>query len=91
MASQEHTPRWIKLVIGLSALPLLWWPVSLLHDSGFVMDRMKRLLMMLFPLYAILSLALAWHCRHERREVMWVLLVVLWLSYAAIYALASIG
>lgn len=91
MASQEHTPRWIKLVIGLSALPLLWWPVSLLHDSGFVMDRMKRLLMMLFPIYAILSLALAWHCRNERREVMWVLLVVLWLSYAAIYALASIG
>lgn len=90
MEDGEYTPGWIKLVIGLSALPLLWWPVSLLHDSGFVMDGMKRVLMMLFPLYAILSLGFAWHCRHERREVMWVLLVLLWLSYAAIYALASI-
>lgn len=90
MEDGEHTPGWIKLVIGLSALPLLWWPVSLLHDSGFVMDGMKRVLMMLFPLYAILSLGFAWHCRHERREVMWVLLVLLWLSYGAIYTLASI-
>lgn len=90
MESKEHTPRWIKVLIGLSVLPLLWWPVSLLHDTGFLFSGTKRVLMMLFPFYAILSLGFAWHCRNERREVMWVLLVVLWLSYAAIYALASI-
>lgn len=76
-------------MIVLSALPLLWWPVSLLHDSAFLFSGTKRVLMMLFPFYAILSLGFAWYCRNERREVMWVLLVVLWLSYAAIYTLAA--
>lgn len=90
MENKEHTPRWIKLLIGLSVLPLLWWPVSLLHDTGYLLSGVKRVLMMLFPFYALLSLGFAWHCRNERREVMWVLLVLLWLSYAAIYTLASI-
>lgn len=89
MANDSLTPRWVKLLIGLSALPLLWWPVSLLHDSGFVFNSTVRVLMMIFPFYAILSLGFAWHCRNERREVMWVLLVVLWLSYGAIYTLAA--
>ena len=89
MEDREITPRWIKLLIGLSALPLLWWPVSLLHDTGYVLNGTERVLMMIFPFYALISLALAWHCRNERREVMWVLLVVLWLSYAAIYVLAA--
>ena len=84
-----NSERWIKLLIVLSALPLLWWPVSLLHDSAFLFSDTKRVLMMLFPFYAILSLGFAWYCRNERREVMWVLLVVLWLSYAAIYTLAA--
>ena len=90
MENKEHTPRWIKFLIGLSVLPLLWWPVSLLHDTGYLLSGVKRVLMMLFPFYALLSLGFAWHCRNERREVMWVLLVLLWLSYAAIYTLASI-
>ena len=90
MKDKEHTPGWIKLLIGLSALPLLWWPVSLLHDTGFVFDGTVRMLVMLFPFYAILSLGFAWHCRNERREAMWVLLVLLWLSYGAIYTLASV-
>lgn len=89
MGNKEHSPRWIKFVIGLSALPLLWWPVSLLHDSGFLFKSNVRVLMMVFPFYVLLSLFFAWHCRHERREVMWVLLVLLWLSYGAIYALAA--
>ncbi len=91
MEDRENTPHWIKVLIGLSALPLLWWPVSLLHDTAFVFSGTKRVLMMLFPLYAILSLAFAWYFRNDRREVMWVLLAVLWLSYAAIYTLASIN
>ena len=90
MDEKEFTPRWIKLLIGLSVLPLLWWPVSLLHDTGYVFNGTKRVLMMIFPFYALVSLGLAWHCRNERREVMWVLLVVLWLSYGAIFALAAI-
>lgn len=86
----QQTPRWKKLLIGLSLLPLLWWPVSLLHDSAFVFNGTKRLLMILFPFYAIGSIALAWHCRNERPEVMWILIIVLWLSYASIFAIAAL-
>lgn len=89
MTNHEHTPRWKKLIIWLSLLPLLWWPVSLLHDSAFLFSGTKRVLMVMFPIYALGSVLMAWHCRNERPEVMWVLLVVLWLSYGALYALAA--
>ena len=87
---REHTPRWKKLVIWLSLLPLLWWPVSLLHDSAYLWDGTKRLLMFIFPFYALGSVLMAWHCRNERPEVMWILLILLWFSYAAIFALAAL-
>lgn len=86
----DHSPRWKKLLIGLSLLPLLWWPVSLMHARGGALDETERLLMMIFPFYTLITVGLAWYCRDERPEVMWVLLVVLWLSYAATYALAAI-
>ncbi len=86
----DHNPRWKKLIILLSLIPLLWWPVSLLHDSAFMFNGMKRLLMFLFPFYALGSVALAWYCRNERSEVMWILLILLWFSYAAIFTLAAI-
>ena len=87
---RDHTPRWKKLVIWLSLLPLLWWPVSLLHDSAYLWDGTKRILMILFPFYALGSVLLAWHCRNERPEVMWILLILLWFGYAAIFALAAL-
>ena len=87
---QIPTPRWKRLMIWLSLLPLLWWPVSLLHDSAYLWDGTKRLLMIIFPFYALGSVFLAWHCRTERTEIMWILLLLLWLSYAAIFALAAI-
>ena len=86
----EKTPRWKKLLIGFSLLPLLWWPVSLLHDTGYIMSGTERVLMMIFPFYALISVALAWHCRNERPEVMWVLMLVLWLSYAAMFTVAAL-
>ena len=72
MSEKEHTPRWKKLLILLSLLPLLWWPVSLLHDTGYIFNKTERLLMILFPFYALISVALAWYCRNERPEVMWI-------------------
>ncbi|MBQ3325280.1 MAG: hypothetical protein IJG81_10625 [Muribaculaceae bacterium] len=87
---QEKTPRWKKLIIWLSLLPLLWWPVSIIHDSAYLWDGTKRLLMILFPFYALGSVLLAWHCRNERPEVMWILILLLWFSYAAIFAVAAL-
>ncbi len=86
----NSTPRWKKILIGVSLLPLLWWPVSLLHDTGYLFTGTKRILMILFPFYALISIGLAWLCRDDRPEVMLVLLAVLWLSYAAIFTLAAI-
>lgn len=90
MDSSSQPSKWKKIVIGLSLLPLLWWPVSLLHDTGYLFTGTKRVLMILFPFYALMSLGLAWYCRDDRPEVMWVLLVVLWLSYAAVFTMAAI-
>ena len=87
---QNETPRWKKLVISLSLLPLLWWPVSIIHDSAYLFNGTKRLLMVLFPFYALGSVVMAWFCRNERPEIMWILLILLWLSYAAIFAIAAL-
>ena len=46
--------------------------------------------MLMFPLYALGSVVMAWYCREERPEIMWVLLVLLWLSYGAIFAMAAL-
>ena len=86
----DKTPSWKKWIIGISLLPLLWWPVSILHDSAYLFNGTKRMLMILFPFYALGSVAIAWYCRNERPEIMWILLILLWLSYAAIFALAAI-
>ena len=88
--NHEKTPRWKKLMIWLSLLPLLWWPVSILHDSAYLFNNAKRLLMVVFPFYAIGSVLMAWFCRNERPEIMWILLILLWLSYAAIFAVAAL-
>ena len=87
---QEKTPRWKKLIIWLSLLPLLWWPVSIIHDSAYLWDGTKRLLMILFPFYALGSVLLAWHCRNERPEAMGIIILLLWFSYAAIFAVAAL-
>ena len=89
MSDNQTTPRWKKLMIGLSIVPLLWWPVSLLHETNYLFNGIERVLMFIFPFYAIISVAFAWYCREERTEVMWVLLVLLWLSYAAIFTMAA--
>ena len=89
MSNHYITPRWKKIVIGLSIVPLLWWPVSLLHDTNYLFNGTERVLMIIFPFYALISIAMAWYCREERPEVMWVLLVLLWLSYAAIFTMAA--
>lgn len=87
--NHDSTPRWKKIIIAVSIVPLLWWPVSLLHDTGYLFTGTKRVLMMLFPFYALLSVWIAWYCRNDRPEVMWILLVLLWMSYAAIFTLAA--
>ncbi len=80
----------MKTIILLSLLPLLWWPVSLLHDTSYLFNDTARLLMFLFPFYALPSVAVAWYCREDRPEVSWVLLLLLWLSYGAIFILAAL-
>ena len=72
----------------VSLLPLLWWPVALLHNSGYLFTGTKRVLMLCFPIYALLSVWLAWMCREERQDVMWVLIILLWMSYAAVFYMA---
>lgn len=88
--ANDHTSRWKKILIGVSILPLLWWPVSLLHDTGYLFTGTKQALMMIFPFYALLSVGIAWYCRDDRPEIMWLLLLLLWLSYAAIFTMAAL-
>lgn len=73
-----------KTIVIASALPLAGYPWLLSACPAY--DPYKTLVA-LYPVYVVLSSALEWLCWPARKTVAWILIALLWLSHAAIYAL----
>lgn len=74
----EQRFKWICV---LSTLPVLLWPFVLgLLPSAHT--ALQRFVVMGMPVYAITCGYLANYAYKERPEVGWILIVLLWLSYA---------
>ena len=73
----EKKFKWVAVI---STLPVLMWPVLLLH-----LDQMdttiERFLMLGMPVFALLCGYLANYAYKERPEVAWILIGLAWLSY----------
>ena len=83
---QGGVPVWMLVAIIVCMLPALAFP-SLLAKT--VSDSPARILAWFYPFYVIASGVCAYICYPERREVSWILLVLMILSHAAMWVLIN--
>lgn len=72
-------PQWLLWVIITLLLPVLAFPWLLARPET------HKVLLWLYPVYALTSGYLAYHCYKERREMTVILLVLLVFSHIAIW------
>ena len=83
---RRQTPLWFIVLLIVMALPLAAWPSLMSVQTDTDNDTVSTLIM-IFPIYAVLSLYLAYRSYGRRSDLSWVLLAVSLLSYAAVAAL----
>lgn len=73
-----------KIAIILATLPVLAYPALLAKapEEGSV-----ELFLWLYPVYVAVSAICAWICRDDRPAVMWILIVLMLLTHAAMWVL----
>ena len=76
------SPRKFKIIVYISLLPVLLWPL-LMVKADTLQTGTERFLTLSMPVYAIASGYLAYRSYEERPYVSWVILGVLWLAYLA--------
>ncbi len=82
--SSRRRPVWMIIVIIVAMLPALAFPKLLAMTAP---DSGQRTLVWLYPFYVAASGAFAWICWPERKEVSWVLIVLMLMTHAAIWLL----
>ena len=81
-------PLWAKLLIIISALPVVSLPMIINPCSAARYEEIK-LFLMIYPLYVLASAVMAWISYRQRREVSLILIVVMLLTHAAMWMLPS--
>lgn len=75
-------PLWAKLLVIAAVLPLGAYTWLLAHSS-----RGSAAFLVFYPLYVIASAICAWISWPDRREIYWILIILLFLTHAAMFAL----
>ena len=83
-------PLWAKLLIIISALPVVSLPMIINQCSAARYEEIKMFLM-IYPLYVLASAVMAWISYRQRREVSLILNVVMLLTHAAMWMLPTAG
>ena len=78
-------PLWVKLLIIVCCLPLAAYPWLL---SASAPGEENKWLLYLYPIAVILYAICAWKSWARRPELTWILLIMLLLTHAALWALA---
>ena len=81
-------PLWAKLLIIISALPVVSLPMIINQCSAARYEEIKMFLM-IYPLYVLASAVMAWISYRQRREVSLILSVVMLLTHVAMWLLPS--
>ena len=87
--SRLKVPWWIILIVTASILPVLSWPLYM-RNFNFTADdthELYLLLAYLFPVYIVLSGFPAYKCYPVRKEITYILIALMWLSYGAAFFL----
>lgn len=85
---KSNVPWWFIVVLLVMALPMIAWPWVM---GAMPENNENGTLVMCFPIYALLSLYLAYRSFSQRPTVAWVLLAVLLIAYVAAGALAWVS
>ncbi len=79
----QSTPLWMLLVVIVSILPVIAWPWYMLRYGLQEHGGQTAFLAIAFPIYIVLCGYLAYKCFQYRKEVTYILIAIMWLSYAA--------
>ncbi len=79
----QRAPLWILLAVIASILPVIAWPWYMLQYGLNEHGGQTAFLAIAFPIYIVLCGYLAYKCFLYRKEVTYILLGIMWLSYVA--------
>lgn len=84
MSLFNRRPRWLIIMVIILMLPLLAYPnmLGLMPDTGTNVTLLK-----LYPLYVLLSGWCMLMCYPARRDVMWILVILVILTHASMWYL----
>lgn len=83
---KKKFPWWIKLLIIVSALPVLTLPMIIGKSSAIQYDDAK-MFFRFYPFYVVASTILAWISYRQRPEMTIILILLLWLTHIAMWML----
>lgn len=83
---ESETPLWFKILVVVLMMPVAGLP-TLLSSMGGVENPVKMLIW-LYPAYVLVTGICATMCYRSRRELSWILLVLMLLSHLGVYYLA---
>jgi len=76
---RRRPPLWFVIIIIVMIIPIVMWPFALINYDAE--DTSHWWIVNIFPIYALLSCYLAYKCYISRREMSYILLIVLLLAY----------
>lgn len=82
MANPPKSPRWFAALCIILALPLFQFPALL--SATAAAQSQTRVILWIYPFYAVMAAYLAWQCYGQRRALAWILLGLLVMSHVAI-------
>ena len=83
-------PLWVKLLIIISALPVVMLPIIIGNCDAVRYEEIKMFIM-IYPLYVLASAIMAWISYRQRPEVAIILIVITLLSHIAMWMLPTAG
>lgn len=79
----KKPPTSFVVALAITLLPILAWPALMLHFSDPSESNGNWIIMVLFPIYAMLSAYLAYRIYYDLKGLAWILIILIWLSFAA--------
>ncbi len=85
---RPRIPLWFGITCAVSLIPVLAWPWMIASsDAHNEPDNLANLLLLTFPVYAVLSIYLSYRTIADRPYIAVILIAMLWLSFAAMWLL----
>lgn len=88
MKPTRRVPVWMICIIIAAMLPVFSFP-AMLSAAGASASAGSKAFLWLYPFYVAATGLLAWQCYGRRSEMSWILIALLVLSHAAMWALVS--